>query len=105
VIFSQNDGGKLKHLEVNAMVSEFVTVTDETGLHARPANAFVKIALAQPCNITFKKDGRTYNGKSIVNVLTAGVRCGDEIELVADGDNERQSLDKIVAAVKSGLSK
>jgi phosphocarrier protein len=85
------------------MISETIVVINKTGLHARPANFFVKEAVRQPCKITFKKDGKEFNGKSIVNVLSANVRCGSEIELIADGDGEQQALEKMAAAVKSGL--
>ena len=64
-----------------------------SGLHARPANAFVKEAVRHAgCNILIKKDGKTYMGKSIVSVLSACVKCGTEIELVADGNDEAQAL-------------
>ena len=47
--------------------------------------------------------GKTYMGKSIVSVLSACVKCGTEIELVADGNDEAQALQDMVSAVNSGL--
>ena len=85
------------------MVSQKVTVMNASGLHARPANAFVKEAVRHGCNILIKKDGKTYMGKSIVSVLSACVKCGTEIELVADGNDEAQALQDMVSAVNSGL--
>ena len=86
------------------MVSQKVTVMNASGLHARPANAFVKEAVRHAgCNIFIKKDGKSFMGKSIVSVLSACVKCGTEIELVADGANEEQALQDMVAAVESGL--
>lgn len=86
------------------MVSQKVTVMNASGLHARPANAFVKEAVRHVgCNILIKKDGKTYMGKSIVSVLSACVKCGTEIELVADGNDEAQALQDMVSAVNSGL--
>ena len=83
------------------MVSQKVTVMNASGLHARPANAFVKEAVRHAgCNILIKKDGKTYMGKS---VLSACVKCGTEIELVADGNDEAQALQDMVSAVNSGL--
>ena len=79
-------------------------IQDTLGLHARPANAFVKEAVRHAgCNILIKKDGKTYMGKSIVSVLSACVKCGTEIELVADGTDEAQALQDMVSAVNSGL--
>lgn len=86
------------------MVSQIVTVKNASGLHARPANAFVKEAMRHTgCNILLKKDGKTYMGKSIVSVLSACVKCGMAVELVADGENEEQTLQDMVAAVEAGL--
>ena len=42
-------------------------------------------------------------GKSIVSVLSACVKCGTEIELVADGNDEAQALQDMASAVNSGL--
>lgn len=86
------------------MVSQKVTVKNASGLHARPANVFVKEAIRYPgCNILFKKDGRTFVGKSLVAVLSACVKCGTEIELIADGADEETALRAMVAAVEAGL--
>ena len=86
------------------MVSQKATVMNATGMHARPANAFVKEAVRHAgCNILIRKDGKTYMGKSIVSVLSACVKCGTEIELVADGTDEAQVLQDMVNAVNSGL--
>ena len=82
------------------MVSQKVTVMNASGLHARPAKEAVRHA---GCNILIKKDGKTYMGKSIVSVLSACVKCGTEIELVADGNDEAQALQDMVSAVNSGL--
>lgn len=79
------------------MVSQKATVMNATGLHARPANAFVKEAVRHAgCNILIRKDGKTYMGKSIVSVLSACVKCGTEIKLVADGTDEAQTLQDMV---------
>ena len=86
------------------MVSQKVTVMNESGLHARPANVFVKEAVRHTgCNILIKKDGKTYMGKSIVQVLAACVKKGTEIELIADGANEETALQDMIAAINSGL--
>ena len=79
------------------MVSQKATVMNATGLHARAASAFVKEAVRHAgCNILIRKDGKTYMGKSIVSVLSACVKCGTEIELVADGTDEAQTLQDMV---------
>ncbi|MDQ9887907.1 HPr family phosphocarrier protein, partial [Acinetobacter pittii] len=43
------------------------------------------------------------NAKSVLSVLGACVKCGDEIELVCDGPDEQEALDSLVKAIESGL--
>lgn len=94
---------RMRNEKEKAMISEKVTVINKTGLHARPANAFVRIALQYPCAVTIEKNGRRFNGKSIVSVLSACVKAGDEILLEADGPQETEALAALTAGVREGL--
>ena len=86
------------------MISATVTVKNQTGLHARPANVFVKEAMQYyDCSIFIRKNGRAFNAKSIVSVLAAYVKCGEEIEITADGTTEEKALQAMVDAVNAGL--
>ena len=85
------------------MVSQDVCVKNPAGLHARPANVFVKTAAQYPCKVIIQKGERSFNGKSIVSVLSACVKCGTSITIVCDGEQEKEALQAIVDAVKNGL--
>lgn len=85
------------------MISEKVTILNKTGLHARPANTFVRIALKYPCGVFIEKGGRRFNGKSIVHVLSACVKFGDEVLLVTEGEQEAEAMAALVAGIKGGL--
>ena len=41
--------------------------------------------------------------KSILNLMAAGIKCGTEIELQCDGENEEQELKTLVDLIESGL--
>ena len=56
------------------MVKQEIVVNNQSGLHARPANEFVKMAAHYPCKVTLAKGSKNYNGKSIVSVLSACVK-------------------------------
>ena len=61
------------------MVSGKVTVKNPTGLHLRPAGTLCKQAMQFKSSITFHYgDGNTANAKSVLSVLGACVKCGDE---------------------------
>ena len=53
--------------------------------------------------ITFSFRESTANAKSVLSVLGACVKCGDEIEFVCDGDDESEALQALINAVDSGL--
>ena len=85
------------------MVSRRVTVTNPTGLHLRPAACFCKEAVKYRSVITFTFDNVTANAKSVLSVLGACVKQGDEIEIVCQGADEEEALDALCKAVESGL--
>ena len=85
------------------MVSQKVTIKNPTGLHLRPAGILCKEAMQYKSLITFKFKDATANAKSVLSVLGACVKSGDEIELVCDGEDEADALKALVAAVESGL--
>ena len=67
-------------------------IKDEQGIHARPAGLFVKEAAAFPCSITIAKDGKAADAKRIFGVMGLGVKCGQEIILKTDGDQEEEAI-------------
>jgi phosphocarrier protein len=61
------------------MVSGKVTVIDDTGLHMKPAGILCKKAVKYKSTIKIKNESGIYNAKSVLSVLGACVRNGDEI--------------------------
>ena len=43
------------------------------------------------------------NAKSVLNVMAAGIKCGTEITLVCDGEDEEEAMKTISQAIESGL--
>lgn len=85
------------------MVSRKVTVTNPTGLHLRPAGNLCNEAMKYKSMITFQFRDTTANAKSVLSVLGACVKSGDEITLICEGEDEQEALDALTAAVESGL--
>ena len=85
-------------------MKEFVyTITDPEGIHARPAGVLVKEAAKFPCNVTIAKDGREVDAKRIMGVMSLGVKCGQEITMKTDGDEEEAAADALLAFLKENL--
>ena len=85
------------------MVSQKVVIKNPTGLHLRPAGILCKEAMQYKSLITFHYRNNTANAKSVLSVLGACIKSGDEIEFVCDGEDEEEALEAMVNAVESGL--
>ncbi|MBO7356719.1 MAG: HPr family phosphocarrier protein [Lachnospiraceae bacterium] len=86
------------------MVSQKVLIKNPTGLHLRPAGILCKEAMQYKSLITFRfGDDNTANAKSVLSVLGACIKCGDEIEFVCEGEDEEKALEALVAVVEGGL--
>ena len=85
------------------MCRKKVIIKKPTGLHLRPAGILCKEAMKFKSLITFRFAGGTANAKSVLSVLGACVKCGDEIELECEGEDEELALETLVKAIESGL--
>ena len=96
-------GGIRVQGKVHIMVSQKVVIKNPTGLHLRPAGILCKEAMRFNSLITFTFRDNTANAKSVLSVLGACVKCGDEIEFVCEGEDEQEALNTLIRAVESGL--
>lgn len=85
------------------MLSQKVTIINPTGLHLRPAGVLCKEALRYQSSIKFQYKNATANAKSVLSVLGACVKSGDEIEFICEGADEEAALKAMVDLVESGL--
>lgn len=85
------------------MVSQKVVIQNPTGLHLRPAGILCKTAMQFKSLITFTFENTTANAKSVLSVLGACVRSGEEIEIICEGIDEKAALAAMVEVVENGL--
>lgn len=85
------------------MVSQNVIIHNPTGLHLRPAGIFCNTANRYKSKITFEYGNNVANAKSVLGVLGACIKMGDEIRISCDGVDETEALKAMVEAVESGL--
>ncbi|MDD6207874.1 MAG: HPr family phosphocarrier protein [Clostridiales bacterium] len=85
------------------MISKKVTIHDPMGLHLRPAGTFCKYAIQFQSHVEIKKGNATVNGKSLLNVLAAGIKENDTIEIICNGADEKEALEKLVSLVDNGF--
>jgi phosphocarrier protein len=85
------------------VVSRKVIISNPSGLHLRPAGVLCKEALKYESRITFRFKDHTSNAKSVLSVLGACVKSGNEIELICDGKDEGCALEALITVIENGL--
>ena len=85
------------------MVSAKVVVKNPTGLHLRPAGFLCRESLKFKSSINFTFKNTTANAKSVLSVLGACIKSGDEITFICEGEDEQEALKAVLKAVEGGL--
>jgi phosphocarrier protein HPr len=86
--------------------SNEVVIHHKVGLHARPAAMFVKAAAGFSARITLENLSRgtqPVNAKSILNVLSAGVKMDDRIRISAEGADEAAAVSALSELIASNF--
>ena len=86
------------------MVTKDVTITNNIGLHARPATFFIQKANGYKSTIWIEKDERKVNAKSLLGVLSLGIAKGMTISIIADGPDESVAIDGLVELIQTGFA-
>jgi phosphocarrier protein HPr len=85
------------------MTSQAVTVVNQLGMHARAAAKFVHLATRYEARVRVAHDRREMDGKSIMGILLLAAARGSTITISADGTDERDAVDALVALVQGGF--
>ena len=86
------------------MISRDVTITNNVGLHARPATFFIQKANSYRSSIWVEREDRRVNAKSLLGVLSMGIVKGTTITLIADGVDEEEALEGLAVLVDTGFN-
>lgn len=83
-----------------------LTIINDEGLHARPAALFVNVASSMKSNIKIIKNdnlSKEYAGKSIISIMAMAAAKGDQITIIAEGEDEELAISKLQALVEGGF--
>ena len=83
------------------MPEKEVKLTNEVGLHARPAAVFSKAAAGFSADVTVAKGGQEANAKSIMAVLKLDVKKGDAVTIATEGADAEEALKELVTLLES----
>ena len=85
------------------MVIREVTINNQVGLHARPATFFIQKANEFKSSVWIEKDERRVNAKSLLGVLSLGIVKGTVITVIADGSDETEAVDALIALIDNNF--
>jgi len=85
------------------MVSQKIVIKNEQGLHMRPAGVFAKAMTKFQSDVNIVYNGNKTNGKSLLNIIGACIKCGAEIEIECNGADEAEALKTAIELIESGL--
>lgn len=79
------------------------TIKDEIGIHARPAGLLVKEAKKFSSKITITKEGKSAEATKLMAIMAMGVKCGQEIQVLIEGEDEEAAFEGIKAFFEANL--
>lgn len=77
------------------MIKKPITIQLSTGLEARPVAQLVQVASQFESDIHVEVGQKRVNAKSIMGMMTLGLDAGEEITLIASGEDEEAALNSI----------
>lgn len=78
-------------------------IKDAVGIHARPAGQLVKEAKKYASRITVSVDGRSADATRLMALMGLGVKCGNTVLVVCEGEDEQAACDGMQAFFRENL--
>jgi len=81
------------------MIKANVPISNKLGLHARASAKLTKLASSFRSDVFMSRNGRRVNAKSIMGVMMLAAGLGTEVEIEADGEDEKAAMDALVTLI------
>ena len=85
------------------MIEIQITITNPSGLHARPAAQFVQKAASFKCKVKIAANGKVVDGKSILAVMGMGLKQHTLITIITEGEEEAECSKALEDMIKSNF--
>lgn len=79
------------------------TITDEIGIHARPAGMLVKAVADFKEEITLSCKGKSADARRLMALMAMGVKHGDEVTVQVSGEKEEETAAFLESFLKENL--
>ena len=81
------------------MLKHKIVVKNPIGIHLRPAGEIAEAAIKfKNCDIYLASGGRAVSGKSLLSILSLGIKPDAEVEIICDGSDEEAAMKAVLAA-------
>ena len=80
-----------------------VTITNPTGLHARPSVAIATTVRKYKSKVQIRHDSEAVDAGEVLQLLTLGAQQGTELTLTAHGPDAEEVLDALVKLFAGGF--
>ena len=78
-------------------------ITDEIGIHARPAGLLVKEAKKYASKVVIRANGKSAEATRLMAIMGMGVKCGQTVEVEITGDDEETAFEGMKAFFEENL--
>ena len=78
-------------------------ITDEVGIHARPAGMLVKEAKKYASSVSIVKGEKKADAKKLMVLMGLGVKCGEEVTVEVEGADEEAAAEALETFFKENL--
>lgn len=85
------------------MIIKKAQIKNVIGMPLENVDKLIKMAVGYDANIEFQHKGELYNAKSVLSILGAGLKYGDNIEFRFSGNDETIACDNIIRLVEKDL--
>lgn len=78
-------------------------IKDEIGIHARPTGEIAKEAQKYESTIILKCGEKSAEAQKLFALMMLGVKCGEEVEVIVEGDDEKQAFEAMKSIFEKNL--
>jgi phosphocarrier protein HPr len=85
------------------MIEKQITITNNSGLHARPAAQFVQKSASFKSKVKITGNNKTADGKSILAVMGMGIKQNAQINIIVEGEDEEECIKALEELIVSNF--
>jgi phosphocarrier protein len=88
-------------IQDTTVARRWIEIANSLGLHLRPADKFVKLALRYQSDVRVHYNGGEFNGKSILDLTSLAAECGSKLEIEARGADAEEAVAALAALAEA----